>query len=470
MDWQLLLKHLKEHGYEGDEKDLVAIKAYIADNTDGIEVDGNDVDIDALHAKAFPPKGKLDLSDAAREKSMADEVEARLESVLGRLGHPAAGEIKEGHEHIEAKDIKVGKTRLSEDPLGGFKSMGHFAFDVVRAGRGTGVTKALDTWNKASLGTSTFSGEQVGPDGGFAVPTEMSSAIREYTEGEDSILGRTDQIPISGNSIELPVDENTDWDTTDGIQANLTGEAQAIAQSKIDLKLHRLALRKVTALVPVTDELLEDAAAIAAYLPRKAGRKLDFKIGELLFRGNGAGEPLGFLNSDSVVSVTKESSQPNDTVVGSNVIKMYSRMYAPFRSDAVWFVQQDVEPQLMSMTFQTKTDAGTVVAGGGPIWLANSSVEGSPLNTLLGRPVIPTQHCATVGDVGDIIFASMKQYVVIRKAAGVDMQQSMHLWFDQAVQAFRFIFRLDGNPWSENTITNRSGSNALSAFITLTQR
>ena len=464
MNWEILLKKLQAHGYKGKEDDLDAVKAYVEENFDGLTDKGKTIDPDQL----FADRERKETLDFTTESNAA-EVQRQVDEALATVGRIDKADLNAETKNEVVHDTKVTvvKMMLAEDPKGGFDHIGHFGRDVVKACTGQGISQKLAEWTKASLGQGTFAGEQVGPDGGFAVPTQMSDVIREYTEGEDSLLPLTDSINIDSNSIELPIDEETQWAST-GITASLLGEADVIAQSKPVLKLRRFSLRKVAVLVPASDELFADSSAIASYLPRKAGEKLGFKIDELIVRGNGGAEPMGLLNSASVIEVAAESGQDAKTIVATNVFKMFSRMYAPFRRDAVWLYQQDAEPQLFTLQVQAKTDAGTAVAGGGPILFANTSTGG--LGRLLGSRMIATQHAATVGSVGDIIYWSPRQYAVVRKAAGVEAAQSMHLWFDQAVQAFRFIFRFDGAPWSENTITPRDGSNTMSSIITLAVR
>ena len=88
----------------------------------------------------------------------------------------------------------------------------------------------------------------------------------------------------------------------------------------------------------------------------------------------------------------------------------------------------------------------------------------------MGKPVINTQHCMELGDLGDIVFASMGQYVCAVKSGGVESSSSIHLWFDQDAVAFKFRARVDGQPWLSNQISPRDGSYELGAFITLEAR
>jgi HK97 family phage major capsid protein len=68
------------------------------------------------------------------------------------------------------------------------------------------------------------------------------------------------------------------------------------------------------------------------------------------------------LNSGCLVSVGKETGQAAATVVAENVVKMYSRMFAQSRPNAVWLINQNIEPQLFTMSLAVGT-------GGVPIYM-----------------------------------------------------------------------------------------------------
>ncbi len=470
MKWNTFVEQIKKLGFDGDGDDFDAVTLWLGEqghNTESVVARGETFVLKNLFEQR--PGRPFDATEAAERAEREDEVAARVRKEVEKIStqtgiNKKPGKVEKAHAH----DVQVGRDRLSYDPKGGFHNFGEFAKDVSTWRKDGPTPKRLEAWTKAAL--STYGSEGVGVDGGFAVPPEYRDSITEKVMGENSIAALCDNIPLTRNSIALPTDETTPWQTSGGIQCYWEGEAAAYTQSKPQLKLKELRLRKLTALVPVTEELLEDSSALGNYIGRKAAEKLDFKLGEAIFRGTGAGMPFGFLNSAGLITVSKETSQKADTVQTLNVIKMYSRMYAPWRANAVWFVHQDVEPELNRMTLQAVDAAETTVSGGGPVYLRAGTVAGSPFATLMGRPVITTQHCETVGDAGDICFCAMDQYILAAKSTGIETASSMHLWFDQDVQAFKFRMRADGQPWMNAAISPRDGSNTLGAFITLAAR
>src|SRR5690606_36712228 len=107
-----------------------------------------------------------------------------------------------------------------------------------------------------------------------------------------------------------------------------------------------------------------------------------------ILNGTGAGKPLGILNAPALVEVSAAQGQAGDTVVFDNIVSMWSRLYAPSRQNAVWFIHQDVEPQLMALSLVHGT-SGTAA------YLPPGRLSGTPYGTLLGRPVIVTEHNKT---------------------------------------------------------------------------
>jgi HK97 family phage major capsid protein len=91
------------------------------------------------------------------------------------------------------------------------------------------------------------------------------------------------------------------------------------------------------------------------------------------------------------------------------------------------------------------------------------------LSTLKGRPIIETDHCAALGDKGDIIFADLSDYMLITKG-GVIADTSMHVQFLAAENCYRFIFRANGMPKKNSALTIKNSSNTRSSFVTLAAR
>lgn len=345
----------------------------------------------------------------------------------------------------------------------GFRHMGDFARAVVMAGKkGGGV---MDPRLSAIMNAAPaeYGSEGMGADGGFAVPPDFRSVIMKKVMGEESFLARTDLQQTEGNTIVFPKDETTPWQSTGGIQAYWDGEAAAYTPKKPALGESTIRLNKLTALVPATEELLQDAAAMAGYINSKAPEKIFYKVNDAIYRGTGAGMPLGILAAPSLVTQDKESGQAADTIVAANIVNMFARVYAPWRRNAVWLINQDLEPQLQLMAFP---GTGTAV----PLYMPPGGLSAAPYGTLMGRPVLPTEVCSALGDLGDIALVDFKQYLAAQRVGGIRQQTSIHLWFDYDIMAFKFTLRVAGQPWWASSIARANGTNTLSWAVTLQAR
>jgi HK97 family phage major capsid protein len=141
---------------------------------------------------------------------------------------------------------------------------------------------------------------------------------------------------------------------------------------------------------------------------------------------------------------------------------MWARLHPRSKSNAVWFINTDVTPQLYALKL-------TVGTGGMPMYMAPGSLPNSPAGALLGRPVVETEFNATLGTPGDVLLADMSQYVMIDR--DVQSASSIHTSFVLDETAFRFVYRIDGQPKLSSPITPyKGGTNTLSPFVALAVR
>ena len=213
------------------------------------------------------------------------------------------------------------------------------------------------------------------------------------------------------------------------------------ALRQIDLKLN-----KHIGAYYATDELLEDTTALESIVSKLFADEFGWRIDDAIINGTGAGMPLGVLLGGGLVQQAAEPLQPITTVVAENVMGMWNLMPAKNRTKAKWYINQDVEPQLMRMF----VPAGL---GGLPVYLPAGGFVGAPNGTLFGRPIQPIEQCPALGVVGDIIFADMSQYLLVEKAGGLQANSSIHVAFMTDEQVFRFVLRIDGQPiWNSGVL------------------
>jgi len=342
-----------------------------------------------------------------------------------------------------------------------WKSPGEFLLAVKKAAEPGGSVDNRLTIKAAGMS------ESVPSDGGFLVDKDFSSTLLTKTYEASAVMSRAFKIPIGPdkNGVKINgIDEKSrvNGSRYGGVQMYWENEAGTVTDSKPKFRQIELSLKKLIGICYATDELLTDAMALETIVTKAFSDEYSFKVDDAGINGTGSGQPLGILKAPCLVSVAKESGQGADTILWENIVRMWSRMWSRSRQNAVWYINQDIEPQLYSMSL-------TVGTGGVPVYLPAGGASGSPYSTLFSRPVIPIEQCATLGDKGDIILADMSQYAMIDKG-GMQSAQSIHVRFLYDENTFRFVYRCDGQPMWNSVLTPYKGSNTLSPFVTLDAR
>ena len=388
--------------------------------------------------------------DSARSEALTQEQEtlgAELEKI----------------EALEAK-IKAGGARRVEVTDNGTRkpwtNFGEFLSAVARADTGQTRDPRLQTFASGA-------NEAIGSEGGFLVGQDTAAAFLDRAYAQAPVASRCFQLPISAGSNGVKIngfDETSraNGSRWGGVQAYWASEAATVTASQPKLRKVELELKKVFALVYATEELLQDSAAFSAVVNNALPQEIAFKLDDAIINGTGAGQPLGILNSDALVSQAAEGSQTATTFNFANLAKMYARLWSRSRGNAVWFINQDVEPQLITM-------ASAASSANQLVYMPPGGVSNQPYGTLFGRPVIPIEQCATMGTVGDVIFADMSQYALATKG-GVQGAVSMHVRFIYDESVFKFTLRVDGRPLWHNKLTPFKGSNTQSPFIAVATR
>jgi HK97 family phage major capsid protein len=409
--------------------------------------------------------------DDAKNREAIEQLDAERRASMASLDNDLGSGDDGGVVSPKTSRVSTPATAkdVEEERKGGFKFFGDFACQVYRACMpGAAIDPRL-----IPLAAATGGSQGVPSDGGFLVPPSFGQMIWDGLRDEpDSMLGMTDQFTVDNESLSFPA--NAETSRTNGIlyggvKANWLAEASQIANTRPKFRRIKLEPQELAVLIFETDKLIRNSPfALEQFLSRAATAAINFNVGDAIINGDGSGKPLGILNSSALVTVAKEAGQAADTVVFNNIVKMFARMHAVRRGNAVWLINQDIEPQLWNLT-QEGTSTSTPVflpAGAGQF----GGAAGAPLATLLGRPIMPTEHAQTLGDVGDIILTDLSAYATGIRGGGLRADTSIHLRFDFAETAFRFMFEVDGKPWLLSALTPANSANTLSTMVTLAAR
>lgn len=343
---------------------------------------------------------------------------------------------------------------LNPETTGGYRNIAEFAVSV----RNASVNQSVDPRLAALPANYNQNGGTSGE--GYLVPPEYSQTIWEHVFGEFSLLSAVAPEPTNSNVVGMVKDESTPWGAS-GVQAYWRTEGAQMQASKLTQNAELVPLHELYAFVVATDELLADAPRLNDRLTRKASEAIRWKASDAIMWGDGIGKPKGFMNSAAKITISKESGQAADTIVAKNVAKQYSRLLSGNIAGAFWLANSDTLPELMTLTIANQ-----------PIWTPpNAGFQNAPGGFLLGRPVIFSEHSDTVGDEGDITLVDPSgYYAATKQGGGIDFASSIHLFFDYGAQAFRWTFRLGGQPILSAPLTPPRSSGTKSHFVTIEAR
>jgi HK97 family phage major capsid protein len=429
-------------------------------------------------AKAINAAAKNESRElTAEEGAQLDAVLDNIDSLDAQISESVKAEAADRQARLErAQEVKtaakpsvveVGKNRIEDSPNYGFASAGEFYQKAWLSFTSPGSVAGDD---RLRLLAATGMNQSTGSEGGIMVPPAYSQTIWDgLTVASDNLLSDCDvyTIPAGVDSLTFPAIDETSraaGSRMGGVRGYWIAEAAQMTSSKPKLRQMKLEPKELAVLVYVTDKLLRNGAAVEQFVTRAATEEIAFMVGDAVINGDGAGKPLGILSSGALVSVAKETNQVADTIVGENLVKAFGRLHTRSKANAVWLVNQEVVGELTGL-FKA------IGAGGQLLYMPPGGISQAPYGTIFGRPVREVEYAAKLGDAGDVILADLKSYAVgIRGGVRTDM--SIHLKFDYAETAFRFLFEIDGQPWVNSAITpfKANSGKTVSPFVTIAER
>ena len=387
------------------------------------------------------------------QDKIVDQIEfkQKMNQNLKRMSEPTEKPVT----HIDTVD--------KPDTLSGFNSFGEQIKAVIKAGtEGQRVDPRLYT-TRAITGM----GETIPSDGGFLVAQEYSNDIIGSVFEKVGVLAprcKRYQVGGNANTLKIPaIDETSraDGSRQGGIRSYWAAEGGTITSSKPKFKQLNFELTKLTALVYLTDELEMDVEALGNWISDRVKDEFAFEIDEAIVNGNGVGMPTGILSSSCIVSVAKETGQAADTIIYDNILKMWRRGIPAIEREGIWIANRDIKSQLYKMSLPVGT-------AGAPVFLPKGGAAQRPYDTLMGIPIVYSEHAATLGDTGDIILAHMPSYILADKP--MKSAYSIHVSFTTDQNVLRFTYRVAGQPAYSSAVTPFKGANTVSPFVKLDAR
>lgn len=341
--------------------------------------------------------------------------------------------------------------------------------------------KATESWTSMGgpAGTSFFSSVESGrhvpglhrisatmtesaPEtGGFLVPEATSALIMDTAAETDFIFKGAWIQPMPFGNLKVRAFKIGDHSVNigGGFVGYWKGEESGLTEADPQVREIALEAKKLTGLVRMTNELVMDSNSEDSVI-KLVGAGIGAYRLKAWISGTGASEPLGYLNSNCLVSVTKESGQSKDTILWQNITKIMSQFYMPEFHRSIWVCNPNTIPQLLSLSQAIGLAGSTILPAVTPDKQGNM--------TLLTRPIRFSEYAPTLGNLGDISLISPAMYL-IGLTQDIRFDKSIHAAFTTDESLYRAICRVDGLPAWDESLTLASGQK-VSPFVTLKAR
>jgi HK97 family phage major capsid protein len=304
----------------------------------------------------------------------------------------------------------------------------------------------------------------VGAEGGFAVPAPIIEDLQARIFQRSYLLSRVTRARVTvGNAFEGFVPDPSlptpDGGGVGGLDLPTTAEDGVYASEVVRMRALQLAMNKNGCVLPVTEDLLEDAPLLGDVLALGAERSVRGLMERRIWNGNGVAQPVGVMNAPALLVQAIEGTQTianTPTFIATNAARMVAQMLD--LESAAFYVNPDLLTALFTAT--TNSNAKDVIT---------PPDADAPFGRIATRPLFPNTAAPAVGQVGDFVCASMPDYVVAQKG---DLRQALSLdvRFLQGEGLFRFAIRWNGAPMLSQPYTPLWSTTPKSHYVALAAR
>ncbi|MFP3153350.1 phage major capsid protein [Lachnospiraceae bacterium ZAX-1] len=277
-------------------------------------------------------------------------------------------------------------------------------------------------------------------DGGFLVPEEFERQILQGLE-EENVIRKLAKVITTHNDRKIPV-------ATGHSVAQWTAENAAYTESNPTFGQKQIDAFKLTDLVRVSNELLQDSAFdLERYIANEFARAFGIAEEEAFCVGTGTNQPTGiFTASGGTVGVTSASAT---AITVDEIINLVYALKSPYRRNAK-FLMNDATVSILRKLKD---------ANGAYLW--QPSVQAGQPDRLIGYEIYTSPYVPTVGaNALAVAFGDFDNYW-IGDRAGRTVQRLNELYAANGQIGYVATERVDGKvimPEGIQLLKMKSGS------------
>ena len=274
----------------------------------------------------------------------------------------------------------------------------------------------VEVRNALSVGVDT--------EGGYLVPDTYEKHLVEALHDEMVIRRLAHVFTTSSGSHKIPVVG------THGT-ANWVEETGEIPETTETFGQKYIGAHKLTALIKVSEELLNDSAFdLEDYFRREFSRRFSNAEEIAFVTGDGNGKPTGLFSNDEGADVGISAASAT-AITGDEIVRLYHSLRAPYRNKAVWLMNDSTLEAIRLL----KDNNGQY------IWRAGLT-EGAP-DTILGRPVYTSTAVPGIGAGQKVMAFGDFSYYWIGDRQGISFRRLNELYATTGQVGFLATKRVD---------------------------
>lgn len=257
--------------------------------------------------------------------------------------------------------------------------------------------------------------------GGYLVPTDFERRLIDLLP-EENVMRTLATVISTASDREIPV-------VSSHGQAYWTAEEGSYTESDETFVQKLLTAHKLTVLMKISEELLQDAAFdLEAYVAREFARRAGVKEEDAFVIGDGSGKPKGVIQ-DAETGITAASAT---AIAANELIDLFHSLKRPYRVRATWLMNDDTVKAIRQLKD----------ANGQYLW--QPGLQAGQPDRILGRPVAVSPAMPTIGSNAKSIAFGDFSYYWIADRQGRIFQRLSELYATTGHVGFRAYQRVDG--------------------------
>jgi len=351
--------------------------------------------------------GLISAEDSATYDKMEADV-VNLGKEIERLEKQAAIDVELARPTSSPLTNLPGSTHPAKEKTGRASDAYKKAFwDSIRKKNYYDVTDAL------AVGTDT--------EGGYLVPDEFEKTLVQALQDQNFFRTLASIIQTSSGERKIPV-------VTGHGEAAWMDEGGLYPESADNFGQVTISAYKLGTAIKVSEELINDSVFdIESYIANEFARRVGTKEEEAFLAGDGKSKPTGvFSSADSGVTTA------GATITFDDVMDLYHSLRTPYRSKAVWILNDTTVKALRKLKDNT----------GNYIW--QPSVQAGQPDMILNRPYYTSAFAPDIAAGKKVIAFGDFSYYWIADRQGRSFKRLNELYAPNGQVGFLASERVDG--------------------------